>query len=81
MEMSSRLATAGRAVGMADQEVLALATSLSSVGIEAAAGGGSFSKLMSRVQLAVSTGNEDLEMFAQTAGMTALWFVSLSPKK
>lgn len=74
MEMSSRLATAGRAVGMSDQEVLALATSLSSVGIEAAAGGGSMSKLMTTIQKAVSTGSADLQLFADTAGMTAQQF-------
>lgn len=75
MEMASRMATAGRATGMTSQEVLALATSLSSVGIKAAAGGGSMSKLMSQIQLAVSTGSESLGKYASVSGKTSKQFV------
>lgn len=71
MEMASRLAVAGRQVGMSSQEVLALSTALSSMGIKAAAGGGSMSKLMKEIQIAVSTGSEDLQNYAETAQMSA----------
>ena len=74
MLMSMRLATAGKQVGFSSQEVLALSTALSSLGIEAQAGGGSISKMLKTIQLAVSTGSADLELFAQTAGMSAQEF-------
>lgn len=69
--LTQRLATAGRQVGMSTPEVMALATALGSMGIKAEAGGGSMSKLMKEIQTAVSTGNESLNDFASTAGMTA----------
>lgn len=74
--MSQRLATAGRQVGMSTPEVMALATALGSMGIKAAEGGGSISKLMKEIQMAVSTGNDDLEKFASTAGMSAQEFAT-----
>lgn len=71
MQMAAKLGTAGRAVGLSSQEVLALSTALSSVGIKANAGGASMSKLLSEIQLAVSTSSADLQMYADIAGMTA----------
>lgn len=71
MEMAFRLASAGRSVGMTSQEVLALSTALASMGIKAAAGGSSMSKLITQIQTAVSTGSEELQGYADTAGMTA----------
>ena len=71
MQMATRLAVAGRQVGMSSQEVLALSTALSSMGIKAAAGGSSISKLMKEIQVAVSTGSEDLQSYAETAQMSA----------
>lgn len=72
--MSTKLASAGRAVGFTTPQVMALATSLSSLGVQANAGGNSMSKLLNRIQLAVSTGNGDLTSFAETAGMSAQEF-------
>ena len=74
VDMATRLATAGRQVGMTTPQVLALSTALSSMGIKAAAGGGSMSKLMKEIQVAVSTGSESLQDYADTAGMTAEQF-------
>lgn len=74
VDMATRLATAGRQVGMTTPQVLALSTALSSMGIKAAAGGGSMSKLMKQIQVAVSTGSESLQDYADTAGMTAEQF-------
>ena len=59
---------------MTTPQVLALSTALSSMGIKAAAGGGSMSKLMKQIQVAVSTGSESLQDYADTAGMTAEQF-------
>lgn len=72
--MSMNLGAAGTQIGMSESDIVALATSLSSVGLEAAAGGTSFSKLMVNMQLAVETGSDDLEDFANVAGMTGAEF-------
>ncbi len=71
LNMSTRLAGAGSQLGLREPQILAIATAMSSVGIEAEAGGSAFSKLMVRMQLAVETGNEDLKLFAKVAGMSA----------
>lgn len=77
MNMSMRLATAGRQVGFTSQDILGLATALSSVGIEAAAGGGSMSKMLKNVEYAVATNSEALQAFAEVSGMTGEQFVQL----
>ena len=69
--MSTRMASAGSLAGLSEPEILALAAAISSVGIEADAGGSSMSTLLSKLQLAVETGNDQLEQFASVAGMTA----------
>lgn len=68
--MGMRLAGAGRQIGLTEAQTMALAAALSSVGIEAEAGGTAMSKIMSDMQLAVETGNKDLQNFAAVAGMT-----------
>lgn len=68
--MAMRLAGAGTQVGMTEAQIVSLAAALSSVGIEAEAGGSAFSKVMINMQLAVETGNESLKDFASVAGMT-----------
>lgn len=74
MNTSMRLATAGRQVGFNSQEVLGLSTAISSLGITATAGGSAMSKMLKRIQIAVSTGNDDLQKFASVSGMTAQQF-------
>lgn len=74
VEMGSRLVGAGHQVGMTEPQILGIATALSSVGIEAEAGGTAFSTLMSRMQLAVVQGGEGLKQFADVAGMSASEF-------
>lgn len=71
VHMATRMASAGTLAGLTESQILALAGSLSSVGIEADAGGSAMSTLLSRMQLAVETGNESLEQFASVAGYTA----------
>lgn len=72
--MSLRLAGAGKQVGMSEAQILSLAGGLSSVGIEAEAGGSAFSKVMSDMALAVETGNSSLGQFAAVAGMSSEQF-------
>lgn len=70
-DMALRLAGAGSQVGMSEADILSFAGALSSVGIEAEAGGTAFSTLMSKMKLATTTGGEDLQAFAQVAGMSS----------
>ncbi len=74
MQMSMRMATAGKQAGLSSQEVLALATTLSSLGLRAQEGGSSMSKMLQRITLAVATSSEELQAYAETAGMTAEQF-------
>lgn len=68
--MGMNLGSAGKQVGMSQSQIMALATALSSVGLEAQAGGTAFSKVMINMQLAVEKGGKNLKDFASVAGMT-----------
>lgn len=72
--MGLRLAGAGKQIGLSEAQILSFAGALSSVGIEAEAGGSAFSRVMVDMQLAVETNSEKLNDFAQVAGMTASEF-------
>lgn len=70
-EMALRLAGAGNTVGMTEAQIIGMAGALSSVGIEAEAGGSAMSTAMLKMQSAVIGGTKELGVFARTAGMTA----------
>ncbi|MDU1413439.1 MAG: phage tail tape measure protein [Clostridium sp.] len=70
VSMGMNLAGAGKQVKMSEAEIMAFAGALSSVGIEAEAGGTAFSKVMINMQLACETGSDSLQDFASIAGMT-----------
>ena len=72
--MSLRLAGAGTQIGMTEADILAFAGALSSVGIEAEAGGSAFSRLMSDMQLAVETNSKSLNKYAKVAGKSGAEF-------
>ncbi len=69
--MALRLAGAGATLGITEPQVLAWAGALSSVGVEAEAGGSSMSRLMIDISAVASKGGKDLEKFAKVAGMSA----------
>lgn len=71
VEMGLRLAGAGAQIGMSEDQILSFAAALSSVGIEAEAGGSAFSRVMVEIQTAVETGGDYLEQFAEISGMSA----------
>lgn len=71
LEMSMRLAGAGRQAGLSEADVLGLAAAMSSVGIEAEAGGTAMSLTMKRIGAEVDSQGPKLETFAQLAGMSA----------
>lgn len=74
VSMGLRLAGAGHQVGMTEAQIMSFAGGLSSVGIEAEAGGSALSRLMADMQLATATGGDDLNGFAAVAGMSAQAF-------
>ncbi len=71
MEMAMRLAGAGKQIGLSEGQVLGLSTALSSVGIEAEAGGSAMSKVMIDIAASVESGGAKLDKFATAAGMSA----------
>ena len=76
VEMSNRLASAGTIAGMSTQDILAMATAMSSVGIQAEAGGTAMTQTLNGISKAVSDGGAKLEQLAQVAGMSADQFAS-----
>ncbi len=71
VRMSLRLAGTGKQVGMSEDQILALSGALSSVGLEAEAGGSAMSRTLSMMQLACENGGESLEALAKVSGMTS----------
>lgn len=76
VEMSNRLASAGTIAGLSTTEILALSTAMSSVGIEAEAGGTAMTQTLTNISQAVSDGDTKLEQLAQVAGKSAQEFAS-----
>ncbi len=74
MAMAQRMAATGELAGLSTESVLALAAGLTSVGINAEAGGSAAGKLMKQMQLAGETGRRAMQEFSEyseTAGMSA----------
>ncbi|ACU93993.1 phage tail tape measure protein, TP901 family [Cryptobacterium curtum DSM 15641] len=71
MNMGMRIAGAGHQIGLTDDQILAVAASLSSVGIEAEAGGTAISTIMSNIDKEVATNGKHLEDWARVAGMSS----------
>lgn len=73
--MSQRLAAAGKLAGLTETDILGLATAMSSVGIQAEAGGTAMTQTLTAIEKAVSSAaegsTEDLEQIARIAGTSA----------
>ncbi|PZR55220.1 phage tail tape measure protein [Xylanimonas oleitrophica] len=74
--MSTRLSAAGAVAGFTEPQVLGLAAAMSSIGIEAEAGGTAMSQTIQTISKAVVEGSGDLQGFADLAGMSAERFAS-----
>ena len=70
-EMGLRIAGAGHIIGLSEDQVLAYATALSAVGIEAQAGGTAISRAFIGINQAVLEGGDQLDKFAKVAGVSA----------
>lgn len=90
VEMVMRMASTGDMIGLSADEMLAYATALSSVGIEAEAGGSAISKLFKKLEIAVAESKEamasemfeegvynPIEQYANVAGILAEEFNAL----
>lgn len=73
--MGTRLASTGELVGLSEADIMGYAAALSSLGIEAEAGGTAASKMLKSMELAFSRG--DMSNYANAAGMTAKEFSEL----
>ena len=71
VNMANRLAASGKIAGLTTPEILGLSTAMSSVGIEAEAGGTAMTQTLTAISKAVSEGGEELRIYAETAGTTA----------
>lgn len=69
--MGTRLASAGKLAGLTEPEIMALAAAMSSVGIEAEAGGTAMTQTLNAIEKAVAKGGDDLAEFARIAGMSS----------
>lgn len=74
--MAMRIAAAGTQVHMSQADILGLATALSSMGVEAEAGGTAISTIMAQIDKDIATNSESVETWASTAGMSAQDFAA-----
>lgn len=72
--MALRLAAQGKQIGMTEAQILALAATMSSLGIEAEAGGTAMTTVLKRIQTAVGEGGESLKGFADVARVSSKEF-------
>ena len=77
VSMTNRLAAGARIANLTEAETLALAAAMSSVGIEAEAGGTAMTQTFNAIETAVAHGGKDLEKFAKVAGMSASSFADM----
>lgn len=70
-DMALRLAAAGKQVGMSEADVLGLSTALVAMGVNAESGGSNVSKIMSQIDKDVALSSDNVQAWAQAAGMSA----------
>lgn len=74
VNFGQRLAGAGNQVGLTEDQIMGIAATFSSLGIEAEAGGTAVSKVLLDMSMAVASGGDDLKAFAEVAGMSGRQF-------
>lgn len=70
VQMALRIAGAGKTIGLTAADVFGFANALSSVGVEAEAGGSAISRVMVDIAQSVETADDKLATFARVAGMS-----------
>ena len=74
--LAMRMGSTGSVVGISAQDILGYSTALSSLGMEAEAGGSAVSRIWMDMQSAVSSGGETLTEFAKVSGKSAEEFAT-----
>lgn len=77
VEMAQRLAGAGAQAGFSSDEIMSVSAAMSSVGIEAEAGGTAMTQIWNKMTKAVAEGGDTLDSFAQTAGVSGKEFAQV----
>ena len=72
-----RLAGTGSLIGLNENQILAFGTALSSLGINAEAGGSAVSRVWADMQKAVQAGGPELDIFAEVSGLSGAGFAQL----
>ena len=75
--MSLRLAGAGDLIGLTEAQIFGISAALTSVGVNAEAGGTAFSRIFTEIDKAVATGSDELDTFGEVAGITAGEFAGI----
>ncbi|WP_026908957.1 phage tail tape measure protein [Paucisalibacillus globulus] len=69
--MAMRLAAQGSQIGMTESQILALSATMSSLGIEAEAGGTAMTTVLKKIDYAVGESGKELKGFAKAAGVSS----------
>lgn len=75
-DIASRIGSMASIIGMSTPEILAWSSTIASTGQGAEAAGTAISKTMSDIENAVANGGDNLQAFAEVAGMSAEEFAS-----
>lgn len=73
-DFALRIAGAGRIAGLTTADVFAIGAAMSSVGVQAEAGGTAVQKVLIGMNTSVVTADENLQVFAETAGLSSAEF-------
>ncbi len=74
MSMAMRLAAQGSQVGMTEAQIVALSATMSSLGIEAEAGGTAMTTVLKKIDKAVGDSGKELGKFAKASGVSSSEF-------
>lgn len=77
LSMGQRIAAAGTIAGLTQGDILGIANAMSSVGIEAEAGGSAISKVLIDIANSAASGGAQLGKYAKVAGMSASQFAKV----
>jgi TP901 family phage tail tape measure protein len=80
LQVALRLAAAGERAGFSEAQIFAWATTITDLGARAEAGGTAVSRALNEMVLAINTGDDSLNTFAQVAGLSVDAFVRLFKK-
>lgn len=77
LAFGTRIAGVGKIVGLTQADVLGIGTAMASVGVEAEAGGTAVQKVLIEMQKAVLETSDELDIFADAAGISAQEFADV----